>query len=486
MKYSSFFLSVGFLAALLLTPACDKFHNDIQPADNLPTGAVYQSAADLESALNGVYNSLQSDDLSGLNLILIPEILGGNATWLGSGNPELTDLVNRDLRSSNFYAEGLWTQAYKTINLANAVLGALGTVQDPALTPDLRNRIEGEALFLRGYLYFELVRYFGQVYGDNTPENGVPLLTGAILKTSDLQFPSRASVQQVYDQATADLTQARDLLLATQPSDRANPGAALALLARIAFQKGEYAQAAAHCQTLLDNPAYALTATPQDFFTDEASAEIIWRLRHTPADIGSLAFWFHESADYISIGNPLKTAFGAVVTPAQTAAAQSEGLVIADLRAAMPLISADTNFTNKYEDIAAQADDVPLARLAEFVLMRAEALVRAGELSDGIALLNEVRARSLRVRDAAGNEPPDKQALVLFAVADFPDTGALIDAIVLERRVELCFEGNHFQDMIRLQRDIEGLRYDDCRLRLPIPQREVDVNKNLRQNAPCY
>lgn len=483
MKKATFLL---IFAALLLTPACNKFHDDIQPADNLPLAAVYQSAADLESALNGVYNALQNSNLAGLNLILIPEALSGNAGWpAGGGNPELSDLVNRDLRSSNFYAESFWTEAYKAINLSNAVLGALGTVQDPALTPDARNRIEGEALFLRGYLYFELVRYFGQVYGDNSPENGVPLLTGAILKTSDLQFPGRASVQQVYDQATADLTRALGLLPAAQPSDRANPDAAVALLARMAFQKGDYVQAATHCKTLLDNPVYDLTATPQDFFTDEASAEVIWRLRYTPDDIGSLSFWFHESSDFMRITAALKTAFAATATPAQQTAAQSQGLTIADLRSTPPLVSADTSFTNKYEDVATRADDVPLARLAEFALMRAEALARAGELQPAIDLLNQIRARALRVRDAAGNEPPDKQQLVLFTPTDFPDTGALIDAIVLERRVELCFEGNYFQDMIRLQRDIEGLRYDDCRLRLPIPQREVDVNKNLKQN-PCY
>lgn len=479
------FLSI--LAVLLLTPACNKFHDDIQPADNLPTGAVYKTAADLESALNGVYNSLQNSNLAGLNLILIPEVLGGNATWLaGAGNPELSDLVNRDLRSSNFYAEIFWTEAYKAINLSNAVLGALGTVQNPALTPAARNRIEGEALFIRGYLYFELVRYFGQVYGDNTPENGVPLLTEAILKTSDLRFPSRAAVQQAYDQATADLTRAQALLPAAQASDRANPNAAVALLARMAFQKGDYPQAAALCKTLLDNPAYALTATPQEFFTNEASAEVIWLLRNTPADISSLTFWFHENAGFISIAQPLKTAFSAIVTPAQRAAAQSQGLTVTDLRSGASLVSADTSFTNKYEDGATCADDVPLARLAEFALMRAEALVRAGELQPAIDLLNRIRARSLRVRDAAGNEPPDKQQLVLFTPADFPDTGALIDAIVLERRVELCFEGNYFQDMIRLKRDIDGLPYDDCRLRLPIPQREIDVNKNLKQNGPCY
>ncbi len=486
MKKSSYLFLLIFA---LLIPACNDFHDNIQPADDLPLGAVYKTAADLESALNGVYNSLQSANLAGTTLYLIPELMCGNGTFVEPGFPDELDLANRTLRSSNYDATNFWTEAYNATNLANAVLGALPTVKDAALTQEVKDRIEGEALFIRGFLYFELVRYFGQPYGNNDPENGVPIVTEAVLQKGDLTFPARATVQQVYDLATADLTKAKDLLPASQPFDRANPNAATAMLARIAFQKGDYPQAAALVEALVENSSFTLTANPQDFFHDETAAEteMIWSLSFTPADpSGGLEFWFGESVGYTTISDELKAAFDSIATPAQKAAAEAEGLSIVDLRSTFPLVSADGNFTNKYEDVASGADDAPIARLAEFILMRAEALARAGDLPGGIDLLNQIRARSLRVRDANGNEPADKQSLVLFTLADFQNADALVEAIILERRVELCFEGNYFQDRIRLQRGIAGLPFDDCRLRLPIPQRELDVNINLKQNEPCY
>ena len=287
-KIASFLL----VAALLAAPACDRFHDNIQPADDLPIAGVYKTAADLESALNGTWSSLQSDNLAGANLYLGPELMSGNGdSLITAGAPDFSDLAVRQLRSSNGFTGGIWEEAYKAINLANAVLSALPTVQDAALTAEARNRIEGEALFIRGYLYFELVRNFGQPFGDNTAENGVPIVTEPVFQKADLTFPFRATVQQVYDRATDDLTRAATLLPASQPADRANPQAANALLARMAFQKGDFAQAAARSKTLLDDPAFALTATPGEFFSNESSAENIWHLRFTPADGSSIAFW---------------------------------------------------------------------------------------------------------------------------------------------------------------------------------------------------
>lgn len=476
-----------YTVGLLVLPACHRFYDNIQPSDNLPISAVYQTTADLESALNGVYNSLQSEKLAGGYLYLIPEVMGGNGIVKFVVSPDQLDLDNLTLRSSNIFATNLWVESYKAINLANAVLGALNTVNDASLTPEVRNRIEGEALFIRGYLYFELVRYFGRPYGDQTEENGVPLITRAVLDASALSFPTRATVQEVYGQATDDLFRASTLLPASQGSDRANPNAAIALLARIAFQKGDYTQADGYCKTLLDNPDFKLTASPRDVFTNEESSEMLWRVRYTPGDANSLIFWFHESSGRTGISPELKSAFEDITTSAQQAAVESLGLSIIDLRTAPGMLtSADSSFTNKYEDVAGRADDAPMTRLSEFILMRAETLARSGELQPAIDLLNQIRSRALRIVDSTGEDQPDMRELVLYELSDFPDgKDALIDAIALERRVELCFEGNYFQDQIRLKHHIKGIPYDDCALRLPIPQQEIDANKNLKQH-PCY
>lgn len=476
--------------SLLSTTACDNFHDNIQPADGLPLDAVYQTAADLESALVGVYNVVQSDGLAGLNLLMIPELLSGNGTFAVAGFPEEINISNREMSATNFRAEQTWVAAYEAINLINAILAALPGVEDAALTPEVSNRIKGEALFLRGFLYFELARLYGKPYGDADPEGGVPIVTEPVLQREGLTFPARETVEAVYEQAGADLENAKELLEgAALGPDRANAPAADALLARMAFQQEDYERAGAIAQSLIDEVGFNPDTPPQDVF-NETSSEILWVVAFSPADHNSIIGWFHESSTRIKISSGLKAAFDSVATPAQKAAVEAEGLRIVDLRvdpgilASQPLISSDTVYINKYEDAQNAADDMLMARLAEFVLMRAEVLARAGELEESVQLLNLIRERSLRVVDSAGNELPDKKQLVLFKAEDFSNGEELKEAIILERRVELCFENNYLHDMIRLKRDIEGLPYDDCRLRLPIPQRERDVNPNLRDD--CY
>ncbi|MCB0583593.1 MAG: RagB/SusD family nutrient uptake outer membrane protein [Phaeodactylibacter sp.] len=475
---------------LLVFNACNNFHDSIQPADDLPIDAVYQTAADLESALVGVYDAFQSDGLAGLNLVMIPGLLSGNGNFEVGGFPEEIDISNRNMRASNFRAEQTWVAAYYAINLINAILAALPEVEDAALTPAASRRIEGEALFLRGYLYFELARLYGKPYGDTSPEGGVPIVTEPVLQREDLTFPSRASVEATYAKAEDDLAQAKGLLEgAALGADRANALAADALLARLAFQQEDYAKAGAIAQLLIDVVGFNADAPPQAIF-QETSNEVLWAVAFSPGDNSAgKVQWFHKNSLRTEISPGLKAAFESVAAPAQKAAIEAEGLRIIDLRVdpgiltSHPLISADTAYTNKYEDIQNFADDTPMARLAEFVLMRAEVLARAGEMEESIQLLNLIRERSLRIVDAAGNEMPDKKLLLLFNAGDFQSAEELIEAIILERRVELCFEGNYLHDMIRLKRDIEGISYDDCRLRLPVPQRELDVNPNLRDDC---
>ena len=146
--------------------------------------------------------------------------------------------------------------------------------------------------------------------------------------------------------------------------------------------------------------------------------------------------------------------------------------------------ASDTDLrVNKYEDAENEADNTPVFRYAEILLSNAEANVRENGRSQGaLDLLNEVRNRSIRVEDELGL-PVDNAAS--YELADFTTDQEMIDAILLERRVELAFEGYAFHDLTRLNSAPEGFSFGDGRLAWPIPQRERDVNGNLEQN-PAY
>lgn len=145
-----------------------------------------------------------------------------------------------------------------------------------------------------------------------------------------------------------------------------------------------------------------------------------------------------------------------------------------------PLIDPQGN-SRKYDD---GEDHPPLLRLAEFVLMRAETAARLGDAEAALGQLNHIRRRVMRVVDSSGALQM-RPGLFEYRPDNFPDTEALIDAIVRERRVELAFEGYYFHDLLRLRRPVQGMPWAADRLRLPIPQRELDANPNLMQN-PGY
>ena len=98
--------------------------------------------------------------------------------------------------------------AYATINRANNVLSALSIVDEAD-----RGQVEGEARFIRGVLYFELVKLWGKTWGDgdNNANPGVPLVTTPTRSITDEDYRTRASVQAVYAQIIEDLTKAESL-----------------------------------------------------------------------------------------------------------------------------------------------------------------------------------------------------------------------------------------------------------------------------------
>ncbi|GJM31155.1 MAG: membrane protein [Saprospiraceae bacterium] len=480
--------------------SCNKVLEDIQPKDQLPIAAAFNSIEELEAALVGTYDALQNPDLAGRSLLFFSDLLSGNIRSVVSA--DLLEIANLEMNTNNSFIADFWIRAYQAINQLNLILSSLPVVahQDGTADTTRVERMEGEAQFLRGLLYFELVRFFGQPYGsDIHPDLGVPLLLNPITSQENLSFTARASIAEVYQQIIKDFNVALPLLPEINPMGRgrANQFVVLAYLARVAFQQEQYGLAAQYCDTLLADGKYTLTPEPADFFVDEGSSEEIWTVISTPEDdlgfMGLTAFYHPNSGTGTITQNLKMYGYNAIATEAQLAA-QLDALPSAqliDLRYYggpffnPSLISADSNFTLKYEDADNYADDAPMVRLAEFLLMRAEIRARDGEITTAIELLNQVRQRALRLVDDQGGLIPNGEQFFLFNPDDFSNMEALLEIIHRERRVELAFEGNYFHDLMRRRADVQGLPYDAEALRFPIPQREIDVNPNLVQN-PGY
>ena len=201
---------------------------------NSPTQKSYfKTAAELQNGVNAVYSSLRSAQVMGREWFFTHDMRGGETA---AGGVQLeqprAELLNQASPSTvNAVMSDLWGGCYRMINRANLVLSKAPNVTDNIT---LRDRIVGEAKFLRAWAYFELVSQWGDV----------PLYTAPVNSTTD--FKGKETAANIYTLIISDLTDAATKLPASYSGSdigRATKYAANALLGRVQMQKGDYAAA---------------------------------------------------------------------------------------------------------------------------------------------------------------------------------------------------------------------------------------------------
>jgi len=212
--------------------ACDKKLN-VLDKNNPTTESYFKTALELQNGVNAVYSTLRAAELVGREWFFTHDMRGGECASGGAQleAPRAELLKQPSPAPSNSVMTNVWTGAYQMINRANLVLSKAPGVTDNI---PLRDRVVGEAEFLRAWAYFELVSQWGDV----------PLYTETV--TSATGFKGKSPAADVYAFIISDLTDAVSKLPASYgPSDngRATQGAANALLGRVQMQKGDYAAA---------------------------------------------------------------------------------------------------------------------------------------------------------------------------------------------------------------------------------------------------
>lgn len=463
-----------FYLALLLAlglPACQDAI-DLQPQQSIDAATALDSPEKVGSAVVGIYGRLTDANLYGTSLVLLPELMGGD-NYLSYSTGVLPDLVQvatrRGLTSANTFAEATWRRAYQVINQANLVLGALPVV------PNARQaaQYEGEARFLRALVYFELVRLYAPPYqaGATNAQAGVPLtLSGSLtLEQASAALP-RASVADVYAQLLQDLSTAQAKLPTTN-GVRATRYAALALLARVHLQQGNYSAARSAADEVIRRSGRSLASTVGAVFTTRNSVESLFELQlneqnNATATGLSLADLYSSVPGY---GTGEVEVIGSFAARYDLADARGTDSLPASATRQLIYLG-DGRRPGTLHSLKWRTDDqnVPLFRLAEQYLIRAEADVRAGNTAAALADVNLLRQRS-----------------------GAPVLGSITLADVLrERQLELAFEGFHLHDLKRTGTDIVTtggtvVPIATPRLTLPIPQHDLNLNPLLTQN-PGY
>ncbi|MGJ3233989.1 RagB/SusD family nutrient uptake outer membrane protein [Marivirga sp.] len=396
----------------------------------------------LDAAINGVYDGMQSGAIV-LDYLVMSDLAADNLEAVGSKIDYIT-INDNDPFSTNIYVEAVWNAHYDVINRANNILDNIGNVE--GISDAEVNRAEAEMRTIRAICYFNLVRMFG----------GVPLRESAISGASEEDvFIGRASELDTYLFIQNDLEISEDLLegAGRGNSVRIDEPTVKALLARLHLYQENWTEAETYAKSVINDFGYELVEDYASIF-DEANSsnEIIFQIDFlNDDDVNTIARWLLASGRY-------------------EAAATEEVYNLydnQDLRASVSVGDAAGDFfCNKYAGLQNDVDNLIVSRLSEMYLIASEAINEQAydANSEAFDFLNEVR-------DRAGLDE------ITNLVATNQES--LRDAIALERRKELAFEGHRWHDLVRTNQAQAVLEISNPnKLLFPIPQSEIDTNKH--------
>lgn len=432
--------------------------NDIlqtEPVTSIPGDQLVTDAATATATLNGVYDGLQGGSYYGLSAYLVGDLAADNAIWTGTFQ-YLGEMQTNRMQADNAEITGYWTALYLTINRANVVINAVPTVASiPQTTKD---DLTGQAYFLRALSFHNLVKGWG----------AVPIPTKPVDGPAEAQAYTRAPVAEVYTQILKDLDSAQTLIKQTASTRYATVTAARALRARVLFYRAGVTNSSADYQAALDaaNTVLAgrdtLTVPYANLFdaVGTNTAEDLFRVSFTATETNGISNY------YLRVGR-------GEAAPSQNLA---DAYSATDARRAYNIrstgVAARPLDGGKFS-ARPGTEHVHVIRLAEVVLIKAEALARLNRLPEAVAEYNKVRIRAGLATHTLGTQVTTQQQV--------------IDQIELERRLELAFEGDRWPDLVRLGKAVavKGIQDRQGQVLFPIPLRDTRTSPGLTQN-PGY
>lgn len=433
---------------------CLPFSCDIlepTPVDRITNDLVLTDASSVRIVITSLYR-----DLAGLNAVrviagdLTADLLRHNGTFT-----QYIEIGTKEMSASNGSASAMWGVIYSMQYVANFLVERIPGLDE--VLDSQKERFLAEARFFRGYAYFVGVYTFGDL----------PLVT-----TTDIQANRnipRTPSSQVLDFIEADLLFALDKV-DVEPFNQGelSNGAVKAALARFYLYKGDWAKAEQYANEVITGQGttdYQLTTNFGDAlrdFSTESILEIVYTANDNPG-----------TSTNFGLNNLFSTRREIIPTSEIVSELQANGgdrLSVLTFNATN-VGGGDNGWTvSRYGPF----DNVPVFRLAEMYLIRAEARAQRNNLSGARGDLNAIRGR----------------AGVPLSTANSRD--ALLQEIERERMVELAFEGHRWYDLKRTGRAnavMQALsnRWNDTDLLWPVPLTEIQNNPALRNSQnPGY
>jgi starch-binding outer membrane protein, SusD/RagB family len=481
---------IHILLLVVVAAGCKKDYLTTKPSDAVAQQVALGTTASLSTALAGAYQTLfafspggsgRHDDFGQKSYDLANDLMGNDMVvhssgygWF-NGDYQYTEWQNP---ATNRRSDEAWFYYFNVIKQANTILKNVPTASGAQTDKD---QIKGEALGLRAYGYFYLINYFQQTYKGNENKPGVPIT----LDPSDVGGKTRGTVQQVYDQITADLTAAEALLNGKTRTDKTHIDISVirGFEARVALIKEDWANAATFANKarqgypLLTGSAY----TARTAFSSISTPEWMWGSLIT-SDKSTIYASFFSHIDITNQG------YAYLGTQKKITKALYDQIASGDVRKAVwTAPGSGTSPNPTYNQVKFQvptpgnwAADYLYMRAAEMYLIEAEALARLGQDAGARTVLTtliQTRYPAYTISNLSG--------------------ASLLSEILLQRRIELWGEGWSLLDIKRLKQGLNRptgtgnhgspsldpsvytLPDADPRFLMRIPQRELDSNPAL-------
>lgn len=467
------------LVGLISTTSCKKELTQL-PTNSVSSTIAFNTESDFTNALRGAYAGLRSGNYYGGQdggaMASTPDILSDNLIINSQGRKSQQTFFLFNYTANNTW--GLWYNCYTTILRANYIIENIDKLKDGSF----KANVKSEALGLRALAHFDLLRTYAKKYiGSTDADLGVPYVT-----SSDATLlPSRETLKKSYDFVVTDFVNAKSGVLANNDVGRLNKASIEALLGRVYLYMGQYQNCIdASTSAIADVPSansLADAATFPSIWLDASEKDVLFKVKMLDPDNTSIGVGYEQAspAGVRSEYSPSYDLFTLYTTNDVRKKAYIGQTVFNGF---------NFNFVKKYFGRAtgnANVVDYKVIRMGEVYLNRAEAYYKLSTPNQVLALQD--------LNTLESNRYTGYTTKVLIGQS-------LIDEILLQRRLELAFEGSRFYDIKRLglavnrssfgdRADgtglapaINGIPVESALFQFPIPQFEINANPNIQQN----
>lgn len=482
-----FLFSVIALGALMLN-SCEKFlelepeSQGIAVSNTSSDSILFKSASEAEAALAGAYSDFKNEYYQ-LDYFVNGDAQSDDA-YAGADNPSNFQIDDYKLDATNSNVSRDWRYLYSTIGKCNTVINNVRAVNDPAMSAARKEEIVGEASFIRAFMYFQATQLWGDV---PLQLKEVKTISAANLEEIYPQiFPARAPQAEVFAQIIADLETALGKVpVSAAHKGFATKGAVNALLAKVFATQApqDWNKVKDYCDAVIAGGYTLLTDYDQLWaLGNENTTESIFEINYNGgAPDGNWGTKMFRGLDWKKFNIPSNDLLAAFDAENDTKRKNSS-VIFEDVSGKWSDPHYPQNkypFINKWRNFQEGSNqNYIFIRLADILLLKAEALNELGDQPGAATLVNQIRSRV-----NLGATPAVTQAELRLAIEK-------------ERRLELAFEGHRWFDLKRTGRAIEvinnvkgadgqliGYSLSTNRLVWPVPQAELDKNIRLLQNA---